>query len=152
MKKFLIAFIVLQCAVVVFCLGPAGPDPIRPDPTLTPGATLNVGLAQLCTPGYTQTVRNVPASLTAAVYAEYGIKHVPGTHEVDHLISLELGGSNDVKNLWPQTYALPYGAHQKDNLENYLHRQVCAGKMSLADAQHDIAADWIAAYQKAGLK
>ena len=152
MKKFLVAFIVLQVAVVVFCLGPAGPDPIRPDPALTPGATLGVGLKQLCTPGYTKTVRNVPAALTAQVYAEYGIKHVPGTHEVDHLISLELGGSNAITNLWPQTYAPPYGAHQKDNLENWLHRQVCGGKMPLADAQRDIASDWIAAYQKAGLK
>jgi hypothetical protein len=51
-----------------------------------------------------------------------------GDYEVDHLLPLEVGGSNDIKNRWPQPtekLGVPMGAHAKDRLENYLHRQVC---------------------------
>jgi len=69
--------------------------------------------------------------------------------KVDHLISLELGGSNSLKNLWPQSYVtLPYNAHKKDVLENKLHALVCSGAIDLKTAQHEIATDWIGAYRK----
>ena len=59
------------------------------------------------------------------------------------------GGSNAVKNLWPQSFQTqPWNAHVKDQLENTLHQLVCAGEVDLATAQHDIATDWIAAYRK----
>lgn len=83
------------------------------------------------------------------MYAEYGIaSHSPGEYEVDHLISLELGGSNAVANLWPEA-ALPRpGFHEKDALENRLHALVCAGRMTLAQAQRLIATNWLAAYRQ----
>lgn len=69
--------------------------------------------------------------------------------EVDHLISLELGGSNDQTNLWPQPYqGTPLNAHVKDQLENFLHAQTCAGNIALDQAQQEIATDWIASYKK----
>ena len=43
-----------------------------PNPRLTPGATLPVSASEVCTVGYTKTVRDVPASLKRAVYASYG--------------------------------------------------------------------------------
>ena len=59
------------------------------------------------------------------------------------------GGSNAVKNLWPQSFQTqPWNAHVKDQLENRLHRLVCVEKVDLNTAQHDIATDWIAAYRK----
>ena len=124
--------------------------PILPNSSLTPGATLPVTKDDICVPGYTQKVRNVPADVKAQVYAEYGIlHHARGEYEVDHLISLELGGSNSIKNLWPESYKTkPWNAHVKDALENEMHRQVCNGTLPLATAQHDIATDWIAAYKK----
>src|SRR5712691_7632060 len=77
--------------------------PILPNPSLTPGAALAVGADDICVPGYTKLVRDVPASVKRQVYEEYGITtHAPGEYEVDHLISLELGGSNSIRNLWPQ--------------------------------------------------
>lgn len=117
---------------------------------MTPGATLPVTRDDICVPGYTKKVRNVPADVKRQVYAEYGIaSHKPGEYEVDHLISLELGGSNSIKNLWPQSYLTqPWNAHVKDALENELHDEVCSGKIDLATAQHDIATNWIAAYKK----
>jgi hypothetical protein len=124
--------------------------PILPDPKLTPGATLNVTMQDLCTPGYTKLVRDVPAAVKRQVYAEYGItSHKRGEFEIDHLISLELGGSNSSRNLWPESYKTsPWNAHVKDALENELHRLVCTGQLDLKTAQHDIATDWIAAYKK----
>src|SRR5438876_2125886 len=60
--------------------------------SLTPGVTLSVTSAQICVPGYATAARNVPASESDAVYVSYGVAHVPFAHEVDHLISLQLGG------------------------------------------------------------
>jgi hypothetical protein len=82
------------------------------------------------------------------VYDEYGITHhSPGEYEVDHLISLELGGSNDISNLWPEAASPTPGFHQKDQVENYLHDQVCNSQISLAQAQHEIATNWLQVYQ-----
>ena len=109
---------------------------ILPDPQATPGATLSVTMHHLCTPGYTKTVRNVTPQEKQHVYALYGAKVQPKVCcEVDHLISLELGGSNDLTNLWPQPYAPTPGAHEKDKLENALHKAVCDGNMTLQEAQ-----------------
>jgi hypothetical protein len=73
-----------------------------------------------------------------------------GGCEIDHLISLELGGSNDIGNLWPQPYFNDCNAHQKDLLENKLHELVCDADDSipLAEAQLAISTDWISAYTK----
>lgn len=124
--------------------------PISPDPQLTPGATLAVTTDDLCVPGYTQMVRDVPVEVKREVYAEYGITHhEPGEYEVDHLISLELGGSNSIKNLWPESYETqPWNAHVKDALEDELHRRVCSGELDLKTAQHDISTSWIQAYKQ----
>lgn len=115
-----------------------------PDTSCTSGAVFaNVTAAQVCTPGYAHSVRNVPYSEKLQAYQEYGITHhSPGQYEMDHLISLELGGSNDLKNLWPEAAQPVPGFHEKDQVENYLHDQVCSGKMQLKDAQHAIAINW----------
>jgi hypothetical protein len=131
-----------------------------PDPTLTPGAARTTDPADICsTAGHkisTKDVRNVPESVKRQVFAEY---HVDGGNhtgycavtsgcEVDHLISLELGGSNDIKNLWPQPYTGVWNAHMKDALEDKLHHMVCTGQISLPDAQHAIASNWKGAWVK----
>lgn len=76
----------------------------------------------------------------------------PADYEEDHLISLELGGSStSTANLWPEPYTASVadgGAHSKDQVENYLHAQVCAGHMTLQEAQHEIVSDWYAVYKK----
>lgn len=125
-----------------------------PDRKLTPGVAGNLTAKQLCDPKFhTGTVRAVSEKEKREVYAEYGIEDHRGACakagcEIDHLISLELGGSNDIKNLWPEPYAPAPGAHQKDVVENYLHRQVCAGALSLDAAQHQISTDWYAVYRR----
>ena len=121
-----------------------------PDPACTPGAIFADATKEaICQPGYSRNVRNVPASLKNKVYAEYGVRtHSPGAYEVDHLISLELGGSNEIANLWPEP-ALPRpGFHEKDQVENYLHDQVCSGAISLTQAQQQIATNWLPVYDR----
>ena len=124
----------------------------RPDPTFTPGAAIaGVSAAQVCVSGYSKSVRNVPESEKIAVFREYGIDPARSSeYEVDHLISLELGGSNDITNLWPEPYASPEGARVKDRVENWLHRQVCAGLIDLGTAQREIAGDWYGTWVAAG--
>ncbi|HET7380701.1 MAG TPA: hypothetical protein VFJ24_11715 [Gaiellales bacterium] len=119
-----------------------------PNPRLTPGAVLTTSRAAVCRSGYASSVRDVPESEKAAVYGRYRIPWVPYKHEVDHLVSLELGGSNAVTNLWPEPYAGRWGAHTKDVLENTLHDLVCSGAIPLRYAQHIEATGWVRAYRR----
>jgi hypothetical protein len=104
--------------------------------------------AQICISGYASGARDVSDAEKADVYARYGIVWVPYAHEVDHLISLELGGSNAIRNLWPEPYAGRWGARTKDVLENRLHELVCEGRLASASAQRQEANDWVAAYRR----
>lgn len=131
------------------------PAAYRPDPTCTPGAvdgavTQDTIDRTICTSGYTATVRP-PASATDKVkhemYKAYGLSD--GTpSELDHLVSLELGGSSDVANLWPEPGQVP---NPKDQVENALHKAVCAHKVTLAAAQQAIAEDWTTALAVTGV-
>ena len=69
-------------------------------------------------------------------------------YEVDHVISLQIGGSNDIENLFPQLYCGKWNAHKKDLLEGRLHYLVCKGRLTLPEAQEAIRTDWIKAYKK----
>lgn len=112
-----------------------------PDPACTPGAVFaSATLAQICQPGYASSVRDVPEWVKRAVYAEY--RKAPIGHrayEVDHLIPLEIGGSNAMANLWPE---ISPGYEQKDQVENELHDAVCTGRIGLRTAQLAVAQDW----------
>jgi hypothetical protein len=126
-----------------------------PDPVCTPGATDprvtqdNI-TSTICVSGYTRTVRP-PATYTNALKIDqmraYGFTGTPGDYEEDHLIALELGGApSDPKNLWPEPRRSIGGrAEDKDQVENYLHAEVCAGRITLAEAQRRIATDWTTA-------
>lgn len=120
-----------------------------PDPYCTPGAVFpDAGLEQICVKGYTASVRNVSVSLKRKVYAEYGIDYPQptGTYEADHLIPLELGGSNDIANLFPEAEEPRPGFREKDLVENYLNHEVCAGRADLHAAQIQISTDWMSVY------
>lgn len=66
---------------------------------------------------------------------------------LDHLVPLELGGSNAPANLWPQPAT---ESHEKDQAENYLRAMVCGHRIPLTNAQREIAADWTAVYRRLG--
>ncbi len=120
------------------------------DSACTPGAIFATATKNaICQSGYARSVRNVPTSEKNQVYAEYGkTRHAPGQYEVDHLVSLELGGSNNIANLWPEAASPKPGFHEKDQVENYLHDQVCSGAIPLKQAQIEIATNWLAVYNR----
>jgi hypothetical protein len=132
---------------------------ILPDSARTPGAT-NPAVTQadirstICVSGWTATIRPNSSATTALKiqqlatgYAYNGDQNT-ADYEEDHLISLELGGApDDARNLWPEPYQATDGARTKDLIENKLHVLVCAGTLTLAVAQEDIATDWWSAYE-----
>jgi hypothetical protein len=127
---------------------PRVPGPTLPNHRLTPGAHFTIGRGAICRPGYSARVHNVSEGLKDQAYARYHLKRVAFAYEVDLLVSLELGGSNVLRNLWPEHYYEPWGARTKDRLEGKLHALVCAGRLSLASAQRQEAANWIKAYKR----
>src|SRR5579859_1206056 len=117
-----------------------------PDPKLTPGV-VKAGVTKeiVCKVGYTQDARHVTTATKRLVFQRYGIewtKENRKLYEVDHLISLELGGDNVVENLWPEPWEPKPGARQKDVVETTLHRRVCKGELTLEEAQAKIRTDW----------
>ena len=152
---------------------PAGPGTIDVGTTVllqtrtrTNGCTLGALPDRRCSPGAyyskltrpvicaatfrTSSVRNVPGSEKNQVEIEYGLAPRPygSTLEIDHIVSLELGGSNDIANLFPERAAAHPGFHVKDVLENKLHTLVCGGQMALRTAQRQIAANWEGLYKE----
>ena len=131
--------------------GPCIARDALPDPACTPGATdprvtsANID-STICAPGYTRTVRP-PSHVTASIKHErmdaYRDIGPTSTYELDHLIPLELGGAPaSSANLWPEPLQGPNNARTKDQVENDLHRAVCADRVELTVAQHEIATDW----------
>jgi len=125
-----------------------------PDPHCSPGAIFEKAkLDEICVSGYTKTVRNVSVSLKKKIYKAYGISYPQpfGTYEMDHLIPLSIGGSNDPANLFPESVKSSdqsdIGFKQKDVVENYLHREVCNGHIDIRAAQTAIARDWLEIYK-----
>ena len=128
-----------------------------PDPRCTPGSidpivTQSDIRSTICKKGWTKTVRP-PESQTekfkfGEAYPAYGTPRSEKT-ELDHLVSLELGGSNDATNLWPEYPPTP---NPKDKVEGALNAAVCEGRVSLAAAQDAIAADWLTAEKRLGVR
>jgi hypothetical protein len=50
--------------------------------------------------------------------------------------------------LYPEQLTAHPGYRTKDKLENKLHDLVCAGQMTLGEAQRQIAANWITLYRR----
>lgn len=126
---------------------------IFPNLSLTPGAIRPVTLSEIC------SIQNddddldpaLPPSIRNAVFEEYGIapRESEQNYQIDYLINPQLGGTSDMKNLWPQSYqGGAWNAKAKDQLESRLHQMVCNRTIDLATAQREITTDWIAAYRK----
>ncbi len=105
--------------------------------------------------GYSTKVRppvSVTEPIKRAEMRAYGLSEALSLVELDHLVPLSIGGAPAaVANLWPEDRRGFPAAGEKDQLENYLHRQVCSRTMTLAAAQQAVATDWVTAYCAARL-
>jgi hypothetical protein len=120
-----------------------------PRRTLTPGAVVPVAVNDLCDASSVDNDPPVNPALQQAVFKEYGLSNSSRTaYELDYLITPALGGSGDIKNLWPQPYSSTWNSRVKDQLEDHLHELVCQGQVQLTTAQKEIATDWISAYKR----
>lgn len=115
-----------------------------PDPACTPGAVFEGRTREeLCAFGYSKKVRNVSQSMKDRVYAAYGVRHhASGEYQVDHHISLSLGGSNDFSNLWPEAALPKPGYHEKDAVEHFLYAKLCEGELSVKEVQALVSRHW----------
>jgi hypothetical protein len=120
-----------------------------PRSDLTPGAVRSQAAGDICNAQLGGNAEVVP-TVQRQVFAEYGMPHAEmRSFEVDYLITPALGGSDDIRNLWPQPYSgSRWNAYVKDALEDHLRGMVCSGQLDLTTAQHEIAVNWVAAYKK----
>jgi hypothetical protein len=170
MRKFTIGFIFycagMTMAALALADGP-GPDPAMtaalhaarvPDPTKTPGeGRTDITAEQICTIKWGNDVRAVTSTMKSTVYSDYGIskefRHSASgqdLYEVDHFWPRELGGKDSKLNLWPQSYFGDCNAHNKERLENAMHKEFCAAPSDakLQQLRQSISTDWIAEYEK----
>jgi anti-sigma factor RsiW len=138
----------IRPAMNVAVLTRASRDHALPIGRFTPGATSNVSASDLCSRSQ-PTRRVVSIAVRQEVLQTYHMEDVaPSEYELDYLITPELGGVGDARNLWPQRYApATWNARVKDDLERLLPRLVCDGTVALETAQRDIADNWIRAYK-----
>lgn len=113
-----------------------------PNTRLTPGAILSQNAADICAPGYSRRhPRRVSTQLKHLVYVRYFGGYRRG-YVIDHLVPRELGGADDLRNLWPQPRL---ESKRKDAIENRAREEVCLGHRPLGDAQSAFLRDWVTA-------
>jgi len=113
-------------------------DLLLPNPKLTPGKIARRD----------QDQHGVSVAMEQKVFKRY---RIPWTRraefKIDHLIPVELGGADNVENLWPQNLRVkPYGAERKELLTRCLLLRIAEGRMTLAQAQTAMQEDWIDAF------
>ena len=116
--------------------GPYPADIVRTPGVLNPDVTQANIHSTICVRGWTRTIRP-PTSYTNELkrkqMSEYGVGGSLSDYQEDHLISLSLGGHpTDPRNLWPEPNPR---AIEVDAIELDLNDKVCAGELSLAEAQ-----------------
>lgn len=131
----------LGAVLLASCAAPQAPSPhlvgaLNPDVTQ---ATIH---QTVCKTGWTATIRPSKSYTEALKRKQLPKGAKPAGYEEDHLMPLELGGSpRDPANLKPIPIVR---AKADDKVEGRLHRELCAGSITLAQAQQQIS------QQKAG--
>jgi len=119
---------------------------IYPNSILTPGNVLIYNEYFLCVPGTPGKLDKVSEETKVLVFESYHISYpTKKDYQLDKYIPMELGGSNDIRNLWPQGVKNP-GYKEKDKVEQYLYQEMCAGKINITTAQEMIKKDWVEVY------
>ena len=119
-----------------------------PDGYKTPGDTTRVKTEQICAAGFEASIKPVPDWAKAEALVRYGIRPESFSGELDRLVPASLGGANTPDNLFPFHPGGGFTLETKTAFAAKLHDMVCAGKISLKDAQNAFKKDWTKSYQK----
>ena len=151
----------LAASIVIASKAPSPPSPfgvgaysdgalMRPRSELTPGAVRTTNASDICGPRAAHVTPAIAGAVQEKVFAAYGARIGRSSdYELDHLITPELGGTSDARNLWPQPFfTTEWNAYVKDELERHLHTLVCEGTLAVKVAQREMATDWITAYKR----
>jgi ribonuclease HII len=136
----------MTAAVVIGVPALAGAQ--LPSSFQTPGAKGKANEAQICAADFEATVKPIAKWQRDQALEKYGKRPEDFTGELDHLIPVSLGGSNDPDNLWPLPDSKTMGPAQKKELDLKLHQMVCDKAIKLKDAQDAIKKDWVKAYNE----
>jgi hypothetical protein len=95
-------------------------------------------MQDVCSASFSTNDPAVPDPLKQGVLKAYRLHDVSANaYEIDYLVTPQLGGAADIRNLWPQpSLNTVWNARVKDALEDRLHDLVCSGQLGLATAQH----------------
>lgn len=97
--------------------------------------------ATVCKAGWATSVRPAQSVTEPLKRQLYGQEHRTGglaAWQLDHIVPLELGGAPEAtSNLWLEPAVQ---AAVTDHEENRLHSDLCAGRITLAQARHRIVA------------
>jgi hypothetical protein len=117
-----------------------------PDKKCTPGVVSTRDRAVVCAAGFRPPVPGRPSE--NKVFRDYGIpRSRRARYRVLALIPLRLGGSEQLRNLWPLALARHPGVAEKQQLDLTLRRLACGGRMTIAAADRTVATDWVSAYR-----
>ena len=119
-----------------------------PSSLQTPGNKSKANEAQVCAADFEASVKPMAKWQHDQALERYGKRPEDFTGELDHLIPISLGGTNDPENLWPLPANKDMGPEQKKALDLKLHQMVCDKTIKLKDAQDAIKKDWVKAYNQ----
>jgi hypothetical protein len=145
---------VLRVVLLALVAGGAARGAFAQDPKLLDTRVTQQSLAEtICRPGYADTVAppfDQTMALKDRLLAARGIDAGEGVgYALDRHVPIVLGGSPDATANFD---LLPWGGHagerRKSLLTVRLKRCVCAGKMTLAEAQAAITGNWSRQYER----
>lgn len=124
-----------------------------PDNAATPGRA-NPKVTQsnirrtICNPRWVKSqlppTRFLAKAKTAQLQQASAANTDPARYEIDHRVPIEVGGHPRARaNLWAQPLDTEWNALVKNKLDTYVAREVCAGRMRLAEAQAVFQRDWV---------
>jgi hypothetical protein len=115
-----------------------------PNKTMTPGKIIpGVTRQDVCQSGYAKKVRSdLTKTKKQMIYRNYNVPYDTSKYQIDHLVPISIGGSNDVENLWPQPIVHNAGYLEKQQVAQWLHEKVCNGSIQIEEAQRLMLKDW----------